>query len=300
MSTLSTPGVPTPTTPLTKSGPHTSVGARPDVVVAGAAPDAADDVDGAGDGVDHRRVPFSRSPFRLEGAAAEGSTCGKRARHLKPVAPDRNRALAHAAAGRAINTAGPRRATTAPAQPPRQTHSVVPQTHAHTHAHTCAKMRDNGTAKHASARTRTHACTDPRARTQARAHKDLRTHPNARTITRKNTRMDPTHPRGRCRIHAHAGGRAHTAPRGRAHGQIQRHPTLTDSQTHTLVAGTHTPTHTNTHDTVARTHAHARTRACVCVCMYVHVSVCVNARACARARARVCVCVCVCMCVCTP
>jgi hypothetical protein len=44
-------------------------------------------------------VRISRSPFRLEGAFAEGSACGKRARHLKPVAPIRNRARA-AAAGR--------------------------------------------------------------------------------------------------------------------------------------------------------------------------------------------------------
>jgi hypothetical protein len=57
--------------------PRTSVGARPHVVVVGAAEaGAADDVDGAG-GVDHRRVRKSRSPRRAGGAACPRHTCGR-------------------------------------------------------------------------------------------------------------------------------------------------------------------------------------------------------------------------------
>ncbi len=74
-----------PDHPPTESGPRTSVGARPHVLEEGAAV-AADDVDGAG-GVDHGRVPRSRSPRRAGRAARPGDTCGRRAR-ARPVAPN--------------------------------------------------------------------------------------------------------------------------------------------------------------------------------------------------------------------
>ncbi len=115
-------------------------------------------------------MPISRSPFRLEGAVGEGSACGKRARHLKPVAPIRNRA--RAAAGRAINTASPRRASTAPTQS-FHTHT---RTHARTRKqactrNTCAKMLPDGThtksRAHTQMRARTHT-----AATHTRTHAD--------------------------------------------------------------------------------------------------------------------------------
>ncbi len=62
----------------TESGPRTSVGARPHVVeVAAKGGAAADDVDGAGGGVDHGRVPKSRSPRRAGRAARPVDTCGR-------------------------------------------------------------------------------------------------------------------------------------------------------------------------------------------------------------------------------
>jgi hypothetical protein len=83
-STLLVPPYYPPSTPRAtprKSGPRTSVGAHPHVVEVGAADAvAADDVDGAG-GVDHARVPKSRSPRRVGRAAPPRHTCdhvGKR------------------------------------------------------------------------------------------------------------------------------------------------------------------------------------------------------------------------------
>ncbi len=72
-----------PTTRRIRS--RTSVGAHQDVVEVGSAIVAADDVDGAGDGVDHGRVPISRSPSRLAGAARPRHTCGQRTR-TRPMA----------------------------------------------------------------------------------------------------------------------------------------------------------------------------------------------------------------------
>jgi hypothetical protein len=255
-------------------GPRTSVDARPhvlaDVATAAAdAPAAADDVDGAG-GVDHGRVVSSRSPFRLEGAVAEGSACGKRARHLKPVAPDRNRA--RAAAGRAICTAGPRRATPAPTQPPRRTHTVVPHTHVHpTHILRKDACRWNGQT-HSSARTRTHECTDTRARAHTR--NCGRTQMRAQTLTQTN--MKPTHPHGRCRKPAHARGRARTAPHTR---------TLTHAR------GPHAHKH-------KQTRARAHTHTCVQVRVWLHSTVCACVCVCVPACVCVCVCVCLCLCLC--
>ncbi len=115
---------------------HTSVG--PHVLVVSAVAGAADDVDGAG-GVDHRRVPLSASPFRLEGATRPRDTCGKPVRttpnrkhatlvvkllrtRVTPEAThrvtddtDAKRTCGRpGAAGCSINTSGPRRATTVP------------------------------------------------------------------------------------------------------------------------------------------------------------------------------------------
>ncbi len=84
---------------------RTTVGARPHVVdVAAVAVAAADDVDGAG-GVDHGRVPISRSPFRLGRAARPGDTCGRRASPAGGTDRNHARAAATQGAGRAIDTA---------------------------------------------------------------------------------------------------------------------------------------------------------------------------------------------------
>ncbi len=82
------------------------------------------------------------------------------ARKTRPVAPNATtQPRTPGAAGRAINTAGPRRATTAPTQAPRNTHTVAPRIRALTQRH-----------------THTHTHTD--ANTRARAHKCVRVYPS--------------------------------------------------------------------------------------------------------------------------
>ncbi len=141
----------------------------------------------------------------------------ERARHLKPIAPN---ATAHArppgAAGRAINTARPRRASTAPAQR-RGAHTQSCRTRTR---NTCAKMlcRWNGkttqspahTHKRARAQRNTHetrtrttmeAATHTRAKRQATRHERTHTHTDART-------HPCTHRRTDARTHTHARGHA--------------------------------------------------------------------------------------------
>jgi hypothetical protein len=155
ISTLSTPAS-TPWSTLQRTPPtppsRTSVGARPDVVAedAVAAASAADDVDGAG-GVDHGRVPISRSPSRLGRAARPRDTCGRtrattgRSRRTQPRARGRN-------AGRAINTADARRATGRRTQRrgARARAAIQSDGNAQTHAHALTEARIH-------ARTRAHA-----------------------------------------------------------------------------------------------------------------------------------------------
>ncbi len=121
-STPSPPVVPPrvpPTTPLDRVRPRTSVGARPHVVVpsdgAGVAP-AADDVDGAG-GVDHGRVPISRSPRRGHRTASPHGTCTHASTHTRACARTHGGARTHART---------------------QSHA---RTHARTHAHARAHTR---------------------------------------------------------------------------------------------------------------------------------------------------------------
>jgi hypothetical protein len=76
---------PTRTLSTEISGPRTSVGARPHVVVVGVAgAPTAEDIDGAG-GVDHGRVVISPSPRRAGRTARPRDACGRRARN-QPMA----------------------------------------------------------------------------------------------------------------------------------------------------------------------------------------------------------------------
>ncbi len=275
-----------PTHPSDRVRPRTS-SADPHVVVVGDGVTAADDVDGAAS-VDHGRVPLSRSPRRAGREARPRHTCSRRARHLKPIAPN---ATAHArppgAAGQAINTAGPRRASTAPAQ--RRSAHTRAHTHA-THARRCLpKERQNTLAlAHERALAQTHARAHARTHGPAHAHKCA--HERARKLTHEPHTSAWTLP-PHTRAHSRTCANAKT-------DRLRDTPTLTltDSQTHTLVARTHTPTRTQ--HARARAHTHARTRACLFACM----CVCVFASTRAHAHAHACVCVCVpvCVCVCVP
>ncbi len=236
---------------------------------------AADDVDGAGDGVDHGRVLISRSPCRLGRTARPGDTCGP-----TRATPGRSHRTSTTHAPPAEPLIPP-----APAVPPQRPHSAEAYTqsfhtraHTHGHAHKRVKMLAVGTAKHTRTRMRTHACTDTCAHAQTRTCAP--TQMRAQALTQ--TRMSPTHPHGRCRTPAHARGRARMAPRARAHGRIRRHAdTLSHSHTHTHARGPHARTHTRTHT-------------CMRVRVWLQSPVCARARG-ARVRESVCGYVCVCV-----
>ncbi len=153
--------------PLTYSCPRTSVGARPHVVEVGAAEAvAADDVDGAGDGVDHGRVVISASPRRAGRAARPRGTCGRtraitgRSRRTQPRArPPTRGAPADARRGPSYKYLKPPpcdgRARTAP----RRAQCRL--------LHIRAEMQSDGTAR---TRACAHRGTHTRAHAHARAH----------------------------------------------------------------------------------------------------------------------------------
>ncbi len=142
--------------PRRESGPRTSVGARPHVVVEdGGDALAADDVDGAG-GVDHGRVRLSRSPLRAGRAARPRDTCGRtrattgRSHRTQPrTAPRRTHALATHMRGIAIrwNRTNP---------------YMRSQRNAYLHAHARAQMDTN---TYMSTRANAHAHARARSRT---------------------------------------------------------------------------------------------------------------------------------------
>jgi hypothetical protein len=169
----------------------------------------------------------------------------ERARHLKPIAPKRNRARAAARRRRpSYLSAGPRRATTAPAQRRGARARAHTPTHARTR-NTCAKMLADGPAKHTRTRTRTHACPDNRARAGMRAH----TRTCARTKMRAQTLTQTHGPHTSAWTLPPTRARPRTRAQPRAHAHTDRStPTLRDWQTHNLVARTHIdpPTCANT------------------------------------------------------
>jgi hypothetical protein len=135
---------------------------------------AADDVDGAG-GVDHGRVPLSRSPSRAGRAASPRDTCGRRAR-ARPVAPNRNHARAAADARR-------RPSYKYRKSPPcdGSAHAAARRTHTPFATHTCAKTQSDGNARthaHALTKARVHARTRAHARSM-HARTQMNTHTNA-------------------------------------------------------------------------------------------------------------------------
>jgi hypothetical protein len=221
---------------------------------AGAVAVAADDVDGAG-GIDHGRVPTSRSPRHAGRTIGERRSCSQRAR-ARPVAPNATtRAAAKRAAGRAKNTASHRRAMGWRAQR-RGAHTRSLRTHtSDTPARRCNPIEMH---EPTHVRSQRHACTDARARTDVRTHSNEHTDPRTTTIdtathtrvcVRRRRRTAPRAMRTRTGLHAHTQAQAHTDPHthGLGHTHMQTHTgALTHTHTHSLT-GTSSRPRTRTH-----------------------------------------------------
>ncbi len=106
---------PLPLSTVTGSGPRTSVGADPHVLEDGAAPVAADDVDGAGS-VDHGRVPLSATPRRVARAGGPGRACRRTAAGERPMAKAKAHGSGSAGAADDIHSASPCRTRALPLQ----------------------------------------------------------------------------------------------------------------------------------------------------------------------------------------